>query len=1264
MSLLQDFGEVKRKRVLLFPHFFKRMLKEAASYGMFGVGGFFGAITAFFLYASLASYTSPLPIPVASKPAYLGVSDVRLDELRSAVRALEGQVAALKPSEHVVLTDLSLATGNNLIRNSSFETAEGGKPRQWTYTLDATSSNTRQTEEAIRTGDYGLKFKGKGAGNGKEYGISQPETQTVAGRTYTFSAYVKHTNLNVPATLRIGFWDKDNNRYAIMKEIPVRGTQDWYRVATTVMTTGHPSDAANWYPMLEVRKLPAGGAVYLDDVQLEEGSLLTVYSSAQAAAGSSGSANALGDGSILSSVYGDLYPAQSGVGSLGTTTNRWHSLHLSGADIDQDGNLSAAGSISSRKDISASGAMTANGNLIVHGTATFNSPIGINGLTTFTEGINVGSATITNFAGEGLTVSSGALSVNLAVGSGFTFASGKLSLLRNCASNEVLAWDGTQWACASISSVGGITKTGSPVAGYLTYWSGASAITGNSALYYDGTNLGIGKTNPGFSLDVNGIINATALYVNGSPYIGSQWTTSGSSIYYTSGNVGIGTTSPSTKLHILGDMRVTGAFYDSSNSAGSSGLMLTSTGTGTTWSSLATLGIVSGTGSDNYLARFNSAGTGVENGTLVDNATSGISLNIDSLNNVGIGGTAASTIPRLYVGANGNVGIGTTNPGQALDVTGSIKASTSLISPIWKPATDSTTALRVTKADGTTAIGNWDTTNRRLGINVTAPVRALEVDSGSTALTAIRLNNQGGGYEITFDSSWMRFVNSLNGANPLSLGFNGDLAFGGVIGVTKNTVPYVIKSEGYAITGGGALLWALSQDNNNGTWDIFRAENSAPGDTVKFRVTNPGLVAVGNHTPTAWLDLKASTTARASLRVRSGGAPTSPNAGDIWYDGTNLKFYSSGTTSLAGTDLANTFTTNQTINGNLYTLGNVGIGTTSPSTQLHTTGGVRFANFAAGTLQTDANGNLSVSSDARLKTVQQPFGSSLDKLVKLSGVVYKWNELSGLDTTHDYVGFLAQDVEAQFPGLVGTSSNGYKSLNYAGLTVPIIEAMKEQQGQIEALKLAGTINNAIPVVTTSLQINIASVSAQLAEDDDFISLLVERIQKFIFDTEAVFSESVTFLKDVTFGGRIFFQDKDMGGFAVISKGTDQVTVKFTDPYKTEPVINITSKDHPVTGFITNASSTGFTIKITQNAEKDLLFNWTAIAVSDPTTTQDESAHILSPIVETIPTITPSPTFGSNQPSPSSAQLQPVIATPSPTTTPSQSPVASPSAALQ
>lgn len=49
-------------------------------------------------------------------------------------------------------------------------------------------------------------------------------------------------------------------------------------------------------------------------------------------------------------------------------------------------------------------------------------------------------------------------------------------------------------------------------------------------------------------------------------------------------------------------------------------------------------------------------------------------------------------------------------------------------------------------------------------------------------------------------------------------------------------------------------------------------------------------------TPTAGVDVVGSTTTNSGFRLRSGTAPTSPNDGDMWYDGTNIKIRVGATT--------------------------------------------------------------------------------------------------------------------------------------------------------------------------------------------------------------------------------------------------------------------------------------------------------------------------------------------------------------------------------
>ena len=67
---------------------------------------------------------------------------------------------------------------------------------------------------------------------------------------------------------------------------------------------------------------------------------------------------------------------------------------------------------------------------------------------------------------------------------------------------------------------------------------------------------------------------------------------------------------------------------------------------------------------------------------------------------------------------------------------------------------------------------------------------------------------------------------------------------------------------------------------------------SVTGGTNNYAIyTNTGLVQFGDTVITT-----APSTARAGLRLPSGSAPTTPTAGDLWYDGTNLKFRDGGTT--------------------------------------------------------------------------------------------------------------------------------------------------------------------------------------------------------------------------------------------------------------------------------------------------------------------------------------------------------------------------------
>ena len=93
-------------------------------------------------------------------------------------------------------------------------------------------------------------------------------------------------------------------------------------------------------------------------------------------------------------------------------------------------------------------------------------------------------------------------------------------------------------------------------------------------------------------------------------------------------------------------------------------------------------------------------------------------------------------------------------------------------------------------------------------------------------------------------------------------------------------------------------------------------------------------------------------------------------------------------------------------------------------------------------------GNLSINSDARLKANIISLGSTLSKLLLIDGKSYTMKKD---ESEKQKIGLLAQDIEKVFPELV-SESHGVKSVNYQGLVPVLINALKEQQSEIDELK--------------------------------------------------------------------------------------------------------------------------------------------------------------------------------------------------------------------
>ena len=93
-------------------------------------------------------------------------------------------------------------------------------------------------------------------------------------------------------------------------------------------------------------------------------------------------------------------------------------------------------------------------------------------------------------------------------------------------------------------------------------------------------------------------------------------------------------------------------------------------------------------------------------------------------------------------------------------------------------------------------------------------------------------------------------------------------------------------------------------------------------------------------------------------------------------------------------------------------------------------------------------GNLNINSDARLKSNIISLGSTLAKVLTIDGKSYTMNRDKNNKTN---IGVLAQDVQKVFPELV-SESNDILSVNYQGLIPVLINAIKEQQHELNKLK--------------------------------------------------------------------------------------------------------------------------------------------------------------------------------------------------------------------
>jgi len=201
-------------------------------------------------------------------------------------------------------------------------------------------------------------------------------------------------------------------------------------------------------------------------------------------------------------------------------------------------------------------------------------------------------------------------------------------------------------------------------------------------------------------------------------------------------------------------------------------------------------------------------------------------------------------------------------------------------------------------------------------------------------------------------------------------------------------------------------------------------------------------VGIGTSAPTYALEVYSSGATVAQMAMVSSGTDaafslknTASGGREYWID--------SGSGS-AGVGAGNFAVHDRTAGATRLAInqnGQVGIGTTAPDNTLSVNGSA----------DKPGGGSWGTYSDGRLKNLNGSFNSGLSQVLKLNPVRYRYkaDNAMGIRDTDEHIGVVAQDVQRVIPEAVTENSKGYLLVNNDPIIWSMLNAIKEQQGEIQ-----------------------------------------------------------------------------------------------------------------------------------------------------------------------------------------------------------------------
>jgi hypothetical protein len=304
------------------------------------------------------------------------------------------------------------------------------------------------------------------------------------------------------------------------------------------------------------------------------------------------------------------------------------------------------------------------------------------------------------------------------------------------------------------------------------------------------------------------------------------------------------------------------------------------------------------------------------------------------------------------------------------------------------------------------------------------------------------------------------FRNTAQGNKSVAVGnFNyatGDSSV--AIGKTSYAQGASTIAIGFKAHAAGDGSVALGQENVSwGSTNFTAGFQNISGDVTAARGTGGSAVAMGKYnmaTADASMALNRQTTAKNQAATSMGFGTTADNLGMLAIGVNNL--------AGQGNTEANSYN-NVNVNGGpgpgaavgvAFVIGNGDIDVTTDASG-NITSALKGSNSSdAFVVMYDGDatlaGDLTINSDARLKSNIVSLGSTLAKLMQIDGKSYTMKS----NDKESKIGLLAQEIEEVFPELVksGMDKNKTLSVNYQGLIPVLINAIKEQQEELNDIR--------------------------------------------------------------------------------------------------------------------------------------------------------------------------------------------------------------------